>query len=105
MDYYRGYLGYVQRAVEEGVDLRGYFAWSLLDNFESAHNLPLQPCLTPLRAAASVSDPSALLPRRRCAQMGRRLHKALRPPLRRLQVAGAGTVPEALGSVLQSDCS
>jgi beta-glucosidase len=36
VDYYRGYLGYVQRAVEEGVDLRGYFAWSLLDNFESA---------------------------------------------------------------------
>ena len=35
--YYRSHLREARRALEEGVDLRGYFAWSLLDNFEWAH--------------------------------------------------------------------
>src|SRR6185503_7800411 len=32
--YYRTHLRAVHRALCEGVDLRGYFAWSLLDNYE-----------------------------------------------------------------------
>ncbi|OVA06648.1 Glycoside hydrolase [Macleaya cordata] len=32
--YYDRHLFYIQRAIKEGVDVRGYFAWSLLDNFE-----------------------------------------------------------------------
>ncbi|HSN88458.1 MAG TPA: GH1 family beta-glucosidase [Thermoanaerobaculia bacterium] len=32
--YLREHLKAVHRAIEQGVDLRGYFAWSLLDNFE-----------------------------------------------------------------------
>jgi beta-glucosidase len=32
--YYRSHLAAARRAIEQGVDLRGYFAWSLLDNFE-----------------------------------------------------------------------
>jgi beta-glucosidase len=32
--YYRDHLRAVRRAVELGVDVRGYCAWSLLDNFE-----------------------------------------------------------------------
>ena len=32
--YYRAHLRAVHRALCEGVDLRGYFAWSLLDNYE-----------------------------------------------------------------------
>ncbi len=34
VEYLQGYLGAAARAIEAGVDLHGYFAWSLLDNFE-----------------------------------------------------------------------
>jgi beta-glucosidase len=37
IDYLRGHLQAAQRAVADGVPLRGYFVWSLLDNFEWAH--------------------------------------------------------------------
>jgi beta-glucosidase len=32
--YLRNYLGQLQRATSEGVPVRGYFLWSLMDNFE-----------------------------------------------------------------------
>ncbi|HVV20832.1 MAG TPA: GH1 family beta-glucosidase [Pseudonocardiaceae bacterium] len=32
--YLRAHLSEVQRAAAEGIDVRGYFVWSLLDNFE-----------------------------------------------------------------------
>jgi beta-glucosidase len=34
IDYLDGHLRAVAAAVEEGVDVRGYYCWSLLDNFE-----------------------------------------------------------------------
>jgi beta-glucosidase len=34
IDYLRDHLDAVGQAIDEGVDVRGYFAWSLLDNFE-----------------------------------------------------------------------
>ena len=36
-DYLRTHLAACHRAIADGVDLRGYFCWSLLDNFEWAH--------------------------------------------------------------------
>ncbi|TWU29319.1 GH1 family beta-glucosidase [Bythopirellula polymerisocia] len=34
IDYLARYLGELHRAIGDGVDVRGYFLWSLLDNFE-----------------------------------------------------------------------
>ena len=37
VDYLRTHLTAVHAAIRAGVDVRGYFVWSLLDNFEWAH--------------------------------------------------------------------
>ena len=36
IDFYRGALGALHQAIQQGADVRGYHAWSLLDNFEWA---------------------------------------------------------------------
>ena len=36
VEFYRGYLTELANAISEGADVRGYHAWSLLDNFEWA---------------------------------------------------------------------
>jgi beta-glucosidase len=36
VDYIHGHLDATLRAIEEGIDVAGYFHWSLLDNFEWA---------------------------------------------------------------------
>jgi beta-glucosidase len=36
IDYLAGHLDAVRRSIADGVDVRGYFVWSLLDNFEWA---------------------------------------------------------------------
>ena len=37
LDYLRQHFSEVRKAMQEGVDVRGYFVWSLLDNFEWAY--------------------------------------------------------------------
>lgn len=32
--YYRGFLEWLGKAMAEGIDVRGYYAWTLMDNFE-----------------------------------------------------------------------
>ncbi|MCG8589372.1 MAG: family 1 glycosylhydrolase, partial [Proteobacteria bacterium] len=34
IEFYRGYLAAVHEAIEAGADVRGYHAWTLMDNFE-----------------------------------------------------------------------
>ncbi len=36
IDYIQCYLSYLKKAIDEGVDIQGYFHWTLLDNFEWA---------------------------------------------------------------------
>ena len=37
IEFMRGHIVACHRAIQDGVPLRGYFAWSLMDNFEWAH--------------------------------------------------------------------
>ncbi|GMH42845.1 hypothetical protein BSKO_10764 [Bryopsis sp. KO-2023] len=36
VDFYKGYISEMHKAMQEGADCRGYFAWSFMDNFEWA---------------------------------------------------------------------
>jgi beta-glucosidase len=42
VEYLRDHLAAARAAIDEGVDLRGYLAWSLLDNFEWAHGYDMR---------------------------------------------------------------
>jgi beta-glucosidase/6-phospho-beta-glucosidase/beta-galactosidase len=40
--YIEAYINEMKKAMENGVDVRGYFLWSLLDNFEWAHGYDIR---------------------------------------------------------------
>jgi len=40
--YYQSHLSMVDQAINKGVDIRGYFAWSLMDNFEWAEGYKMR---------------------------------------------------------------
>ena len=104
ISYVRSHLTAVQRAIGAGADVRGYFLWSFMDNFECAPGrsrarggrrarAPCIPCTT---------TPPSLAPRA-CAcvgmQVGLWLREALRRVPRRLQDARAHA--QARGGVVQ----
>lgn len=42
IDFLARYLGQLERAIADGVDVRGYFQWSILDNFEWAEGYKMR---------------------------------------------------------------
>jgi beta-glucosidase len=59
VEYLRTHLSAVRRAMDDGVDVRGYFAWSLLDNFEWAHGYSKRFGLVHVDYATQVRTPKA----------------------------------------------
>ncbi|QSA97045.1 GH1 family beta-glucosidase [Methylococcus sp. EFPC2] len=59
IDYFRTHLLAARAAMEEGVDLRGYFAWSLLDNFEWSCGYAKRFGLVHVDRATQVRTPKA----------------------------------------------
>jgi beta-glucosidase len=59
VDYLRTHLRAVRQAIDDGVDVRGYFAWSLLDNFEWAHGYSKRFGLVHVDYATQTRTPKA----------------------------------------------
>jgi beta-glucosidase len=59
VDYLRKHLRAVHAAMEQGADIRGYFAWSLLDNFEWAHGFSKRFGLVHVNYATQARTPKA----------------------------------------------
>lgn len=57
IDYIRDYLAEAQKAAADGADLRGYFLWSLLDNFEWSQGYRIRFGLTHVDFATGTRTP------------------------------------------------
>ena len=49
IEYLRSYLRAAQRATSEGIALRGYFLWTLMDNYEWAEGYTKRFGISPIR--------------------------------------------------------
>jgi beta-glucosidase len=57
-NYYRGYIGNMSKgAHDEGIDVKGYFAWSIMDNYEWADGFSTRFGLTYVDYATQVRTP------------------------------------------------
>ena len=91
--YLRNYLRQLQRATAEGVPVRGYFLWSLMDNFEWIFGYEKRFGHLSCRfrdAAPDAETQRRILSRRRGAQRDRRLNADRHLNLARL-AAGSST--------------
>mmetsp|Transcript_19907 Transcript_19907/g.55989 ORF Transcript_19907/g.55989 Transcript_19907/m.55989 type:complete len:701 (-) Transcript_19907:39-2141(-) len=59
IEYFRGYLAEMHRAIQMGVDVRGYFAWTFLDNFEWQHGYDYRFGLVHVDFETQVRTPKA----------------------------------------------
>jgi beta-glucosidase len=57
--YLRGHVEAARRAIEQGVPLRGYVAWSFLDNFEWAEGYAMRFGVVRVDFASQARTPKA----------------------------------------------
>lgn len=74
-DFIKGHLSYILQAINEGADVRGYFHWSLLDNFEWADGYAMKFGLYQVDRTTfeRIARPSATVYGEICRQNGLRL--------------------------------
>ncbi len=82
--YLRDHLAATQRAIAAGVNLRGYFVWSLLDNFEWAEGYSRRFGIRARRLRDPTARAQDVIPLARAA------HRAAKKPLSRAVNCGRG---------------
>jgi beta-glucosidase len=55
--YLRSHIGACRRAIADGVPLKGYYVWSLMDNFEWAHGYSKRFGLVHIDPATGMRSP------------------------------------------------
>ena len=87
-----GHLRAVHRALEAGVDLRGYFVWSLLDNFEWAEGYSKRFGVVHVDYETLASDPEGERPLVCPRDLGGRARRR-RKLMAKLERGGPGSRP------------
>lgn len=95
--YYKGYVGAAVEAARGGVPIKGYFAWSLLDNFEWAGEGEKRESGVVTVACARFLNPASHFLSLISHFFHRGLHFSLRHHVRGLPEPGAA--PQSVGAV------